>query len=221
MSIKERIEEAGGLLKSITGFIALLPGIAVLIGIAPLPDSIAKTVGFLAVFTSIVVVTTVILLDRPIRASSDRRAAFFSVATLILGIVCVIGYVEFAQDHVVKIVAPADQESRFVVPTEPTAAILRYVDPVQPGRPTLTEYEETLQASIAPGELSGVLREATRRERVILIVLLLLSHTLLIASVMTAIWKLTGRSPEPGRTAPAAADPAGPLSGVSGSDVQA
>lgn len=196
MPLKQRIEEAGNLIKAITGLVALFPGLAVLLGIVPLPGTISTTVGFLSFFTSAVVLTAVFLLDDSIGRLPNKPIAVGSVATVVIGVAFVIAYVEFAEDHIVSIRAPADRESRFVVPSNPTEAITRYIDPAIAGHPTITEYQEALQGSIAPDELIDSLRQESRRERIVLIVLLLISHVLLITPIVTAAWKLTGAEPE-------------------------
>lgn len=210
MPITERIQSAGNLVKVIGGVILLFPGVAILLGLVDIPPSLADMVKVIAYSVCAAVLLAVFLMDEPIRRLSNKWAAILGIAAVLLGGACVVGYYSFANRYVVEVDAPAGEESKFIAPRQPSEELLRLVDPVTPGRPTITEYKQAIEGSADNEYLKERMTRESGSTMIFMILLLVLSEVLLIAPVVAIAWKLVSGPPGAPDAAPAPpAPPAG------------
>jgi DMSO/TMAO reductase YedYZ heme-binding membrane subunit len=202
MSIIERIQSAGNVVKAVIGLMALFPGIAVLIALVDIPPSLGQTIKVIAFSVCVVVVLSVFLLDDWLARLRRKLAIVGALLGVIAGAACLQAYRGFAQAHVVEINAPPPH-NLYIAPRTPSQDILNIVDPVSPGRPTVIEYRQALGGSNNSDQLKQLMDQESGWTTVIMIALLILSEVLLIAPVVALVWKLASSDSTDGAGPPA------------------
>jgi len=195
MPIIDKIQSASNVVKAVVGLMALFPGIAVLIALVDIPPSLGQTIKIIAFSVCVVVVLSVFLLDDWLARVSGKLAVVGALLGVITGAVCLQIYRGFAQTHVVEINAPAPHNI-YIAPRTPSEDILRIVDPVKPGRPTVIEYRQALNASNRADELKEMMEQESGSATTIMILLLILAEVMLLAPVVALVWKLASADPK-------------------------
>lgn len=207
MSLKERLESLGTLVKSILALLALLPGIAVLTGLIDIPPTLIQLVKFLSIFVSLVVLIAILLLQKRLARLPLLWVAGLAVVAVAVGGAVAVGYWTFANRHIV-VVAKGKQVTRYVVPLKPSAEVRSLVEPYD------GDYAEALVTSVYKERLARLLSEDSGGTVAVMILLLVLAQTLLISGIVVGGWRLvTDDEAAPATKSPVSAAPAPPPAG--------
>src|SRR5436190_6209224 len=194
------------LLRGLGALIAIFPAVAVVFGLVDIPPTLIDLVKIISFSVSLIVLLGVFLLRSWILNLSNGRAALLAAVAVAIGAISLTTYFQFANSHTVKIEENPEAERYFIVPLNPSQAILDRV------RPFGGDYEEALRMSTQRETLAQLMEEQRASSLAIISLLLILSQVLLIAPVVAAAWKLAGAPaivPEPAAAAAAPPAPAG------------
>jgi hypothetical protein len=187
MSLTDRLERVGTLVKAIAAMLALLPGIAMLLGLVAIPPSIVDLAKYVSLSVSIVVVLVVMLLTDSIRAWRAPVVAAVIGACAIAGVGLAVFYLTFTSDHVV-VVGGGQQAVHHIVPLHPSQEIQRLVAPYG------GDYLEALNTSVDRQQLADAMQRERRSAVFIIVTLLISAQMFVISAIVLGAWKLTSGS---------------------------
>jgi hypothetical protein len=187
MSLTGRLEKVGTLVKAIAAMLALLPGIAMLLGLVDIPPSIVDLAKYVSLSVSIVVVLVVMLLSDSIRAWRAPAIAAVIGACAVIGAVLAVFYLTFTSDHVV-VVGSGEQAVHHIVPLNPTEEVRRLVAPYG------GDYLEALNTSVDRQQLADAMQKDRGSAVFIIIALLIAAQMFVISAIVLGAWKLTSGS---------------------------
>ena len=184
MQLIERISNMGSSFKAILVFIALLPSLATLVGIFPVPDQISTLVTFLFGFLGIGAVLLVSILSDTICRWSATKVSLIAAAVLLAGTAIAITYVVFAERHVVT-VNDAERHEQFLIPLMPDADLLKVKSTYE------GDWREALQNSNMRWQIMQAMRDQSSGTEILMIVMLVFGQVCLVTGVALAAWRAT------------------------------
>jgi hypothetical protein len=187
MPLNDRLSRAGALIKAVGALLALLPGIAILLGLVAIPPSLADLIKFISIFVSVAVVLAVMLLSKPIARMGTGAAAAIVVICALVGAGLATTYFTFARNHVVA-VQDGPETRQYLIPLHPSAEIAQLMEPYE------GDYVEALETSVQRQELAQALDRESGGTMALIVVLLISAQTLVITAIVVGAWKLTGRN---------------------------
>lgn len=196
MPLSDRLSKAGALIKAVGALLALLPGIAILLGLVSIPPSLADLIKFISISVSVAVVLAVMLLSKPIARMGTATAATVVIVCAIGGAALATTYFTFARDHVV-VVADGPNVHQYLIPLHPSAEVRQLMEPYQ------GDYVEALETSIQREQLAQAMDHSSGGTMALIVILLIAAQTLVITAIVVGAWKLTGRNaPSPAKANP-------------------
>jgi hypothetical protein len=193
MSIIERINNAGLVVKGILALLALLPGVAVFIGLVEIPPSVGKIIYVISIFVSILVILSIILLSDVIQRVRNGPLVIGAVLGLVAGVLCLVAYIPYATGNVVEYTNEKGESLKILAPNPPAPeAIQNMVPHATPGHPTVSEYASALQMADDRTELMRLMVAASWPVMAIMLLLLVASEVFLIGSIVALAWKIAG-----------------------------
>ena len=187
LNLTGRLEKVGTLVKAIAALLALLPGIAMLLGLVAIPPSIVDLAKYVSLSVSIVVVLVVMLLSDSIRSWRAPVIAAVIGVCAIAGAGLAVFYLTFTSDHVV-VVGSGEQAVHHIVPLNPSAEVERMILPYG------GDYLEALNTSIDRQQLADAMQKERRSAVFIIVALLIGAQTFVISAIVLGAWKLTSGS---------------------------
>lgn len=191
MLAASRFVESSALIKGAAAVVALMPGVAALLGVVEVPPSIDALVRFISVFVSLACVFSIALFKASIRKARGATVAITVLAMAIGAAGFATSYFLFARSHVIRLVENAGNTEIYLIPLAPSPAIVSIMAPYD------GDYVEALETSSQRLILRQELQEQSGSTAAILVGLLILAQAISIGAVMLGAWKLT--SPEAGR----------------------
>ncbi|HEY9553133.1 hypothetical protein [Allosphingosinicella sp.] len=183
--LRERFEEFGWLIKAVAGILALLPGVAILLGLVDIPPDLEDLINYISFSISIVTILAVMLLTPAIDKVRPSLAAVIIVVCAAAGAVSATSYRSFAQSHIVSI--PVGEEvERHVIPLNPSAEIRQLMEPYS------WDYVEALQTHVQRVRLKELMARDSGGSTARMILLLVLAQTLIVGAIVFGAWKLAG-----------------------------
>ena len=187
MPLTDRLQRVGTLVKAIAATLALLPGIAMLLGLVNIPPSIVDLAKYVSLSVSIVVVMVVMLLTDSIRAWRAPVVAAVIGACAIAGAGLAVFYLTFTSDHVV-VVGSGQQAVHHIVPLNPSGEIQRLVAPYG------GDYLEALNTSVEKQQLADAMQKDRQGAVFVIVSLLIAAQMFVISAIVLGAWKLTSGS---------------------------
>jgi len=197
MSIIERIQNAGLIVKGILALMVLLPSLTVFLKLVDIPPTVGGVIYIIGTCVSIAVILSIILLTDVIERMSNTKLVICSGLALAMGSFCLTQYAPFAFSHLVPFVREDGNAAKVLAPMSPSEDILKHVPHRTPGRPTVSEYTDALQMAAESDELERLMARASWRTMVVMLLLLVCSEVLLIAPIVALAWKLAGGTISP------------------------
>jgi hypothetical protein len=191
------LNTVGNLIRGVAALIAIFPAAAVVFGLVDVPPTLIQLVKIISFSVSLIVLLGVFLLRSWILALSNGRAALLGLVAVALGAISLTTYYQYANGHTIVIEENPPKDRYFIVPLNPSEAILSRV------RPFGGDYEEALRMSTQRETLAALMERQRSSSLAVMILLLVVSQVLLVAPVVAAAWKLAGTPallPEPGAT---------------------
>ena len=184
MQLIERLKGLEGSLKAILALIALLPSLAAMVGLFPVPDQISTLVTFLFGFLGLGVVLLVAILSNGINQMTAKAVAVMIGAMLLLGMTIAICYMVVAERRIVT-VNNGESVEQILIPLSPDANLRRAVDAFG------GDYREALQNSNLRPQIIGMMRQQNAGTEVLMVLLLVFGQVLLVGGVTVAAWRTT------------------------------
>jgi hypothetical protein len=186
MPLSNRFTSTANLLKGIGAIIALLPGVATLVGLVQIPPSVGSLVIFLSFFVGFACILIIALLSKKIVALSRPRVAAIVTALILLGSASATEYYLFANDHIV-LVDGATGPRTFIKPLRPSRETKNIMEPFQ------WEYTEALETSSRRFELMDRMNKESGSSVLVLVLLLVIAQAALVTGLALPAWKLSAR----------------------------
>jgi len=193
MSIIERLNNAGLVVKGVLALLALCPGVALFVGLVDIPPSVGRLIYLISFFFSVLAILAIVTLSDWVQKLGNGTALAIAAASISAGVICLVFYIPYSNRHVLDVL---DEEQRVVdkvlTPTSPSEEILAIVKHRRPGRPTHSEYQDALAMADEPDDLKRQLVAETWDVMAIMLLLLIGSEVLLIAPLVALAWRLAG-----------------------------
>lgn len=183
MPLTDRIGRLSNAIKALAAVIALLPGVAILLGLVDIPPSVVDLIKFTSFALSIAVVIVVLLLSEQIRNLKPVLAAVIVAGCAITGGVLAVSYLTFTRSHIV-ITQDGPTIEHFIIPLKPSAEIKKLIEPYQ------DDYVEALETSVQSDELASAMQKESGSAIGAIVALLLCAQTLVISAIVIGAWKL-------------------------------
>lgn len=185
-----RLSAVGNLVKGIAAVAALLPTVAVLRGMVPIPPDIDMLITWTIAVLGILVFVVVMLADGPIKAARNLTIAILAVVMALVGIASAVVYRDFSNRHIVTIglegTSEADAE-RIVVPHSPS----------QPLQDKITPFGNDWVAALHESPESDTIRRMIGEQNfwttAWIVGLLVLAQVLTTGGLVLGLWKLATR----------------------------
>lgn len=197
MSVIERIQNTSAVVKGILGLLALCPGIALFIGLVEIPPSVGKIIYLLSFFVSVLAILSIILMTDFVERLNNSVAVVIAVVSLAVGGTCLVTYMQFATTHIIPITDDDGNDVKYLKPGSPSPELLALVQHVDPGHPTIAEYQSALQLSGERAELKRMVVAQSWPVMLTMLLLLICAEVLLVTPVVALAWKLAGPGPKP------------------------
>ena len=184
-SLNERIDSLSWLIKAVGALIALLPGIAILLGLVDIPPDLHDLIQYISFAISVVVILVVMLLTQSIQRLGRGMAVAIIIGCVIGGSVSAVAYWDYASSHIISIAGPEGSQIH-VIPDHPSPALRALVQPYA------FDYEEALQTHVQRARIAYLMAHESSGTTAKIILYLVLAQTLTIAAIVFGAWKLTG-----------------------------
>ncbi|MBT2188378.1 hypothetical protein [Sphingobium nicotianae] len=194
MSVETTISATGRVIQSIGALIALMPALALLLGLVQIPPSLADLIKVLSFFMTVGVILAVILLRSNIRKMSSSWAALLVIGTILAGSAAATAYLIVAERHLIA-VKHGETVDFFVVPIHPSARIRAAIAPFQ------DDYIQALYVSVQREQLRRWMRDESVGASIVMMTLLMVANILLVAGLVTGAWKVAGAIRKPAQSA--------------------
>jgi hypothetical protein len=191
MRVGEHLNGVSALIKGGAAVIALLPGVATLVGLVDIPPSIGTLVSFISVFVGLACLIGVGLTSDRIARLSGTKALILIAALALSGSASATGYYLFARAHILSI-DDAGHMKTVVIPLRPSPDVRAIVGLYE------GDYVEALETSVMKVRLLNLLDRECGTTIVLLVILLVAAQSASISAVVLGAWKLTS---EPQRSA--------------------
>lgn len=192
--LRERLDDLGWLIKAIGGLIALLPGVAMLLGLVEIPPDIHDLILYISFAISAVTIIAVVLLTPQIHRLKRGWAVGIIVICAIGGAISAVVYLDYSKRHILAVTTDRGAET-LVLPHAPSPELDRLV------KPLAHDYEEALNTHPQRARIRTLLTAESGGATWRIVLLLVLAQTLTIAAIVFGAWKLTG-SLKPSRPEP-------------------
>jgi hypothetical protein len=193
--LTDRIGRLSGVIKALGAVVALLPGVAILLGLVDIPPSVVDLIKFTSFALSVAVVIVVLLLSQQIQKLKPVLAAVIVSVCAIAGGVLAVSYLTFTRSHIVVTQDGAATEY-FIIPLNPSGEIKKLIEPYQ------GDYVEALETSVQRDELVAAMQKESGSAIAAIVSLLLFAQTLVISAIVIGAWKLATIDRRGRRTAP-------------------
>jgi len=204
MPIADTLKSAGNLIKAIGVFLALLPGVAVLVGLVQLPGSMEALVKFLSGALGVTIVLAVLLSSAPIRRMKGIVAAALILGCALGGAVASTSYMIYAGHHLLP--PPDGNGGAIAIPDEPSTELARLMQPFGDD-----DYAEALMVSVQRDRIRRLMDRDSSASISKMVGLLLTGQLLLVFAIALGAWKLAERDAaatrRAGRNRPPSAEP--------------
>lgn len=185
-----RLSALGTLLKGIGAVAALLPTVAVLRGMVPIPPDIDMLITWTIAVLGILVFVVVMLADGPIKAARNWTIAILAVVMALVGIASAVVYRDFSNRHIVTIgmegTSEADAE-RIVVPRSPSQPLQDKIAPFG------NDWVAALHESPEKDTIRRMIGEQNFWTTAWIVALLVLAQVLTTGGLVLGLWKLATR----------------------------
>lgn len=184
MQLIDRLNNLGGPIKGVLAVIVLLPSVAAMIGLFPVPDQISTVVTFLFGFLGLGAVLLVVILSDAIKAMAAKSVAAVIAGTLLSGMAIALFYLVVAERHVVTF-ETGDRLEQILIPLNPDAKLRKAVDAYG------GDYREALHNSNLRLQIADMMRHQNAGTEVALVLLLVFGQVLLVGGVTIAALRTT------------------------------
>jgi hypothetical protein len=179
-----RIAKAETLIKAAAGLLALVPGIAILVGLVDIPPTLIDLIKYLSFAISIVVLLSIFLLSEQIKTIGKGAAATAIIACAVAGAILATSYLVFARNHVV-VTGAGDDAEQHIIPLRESRELRSLIEPYA------GDYVEALETSVQQVRLNQLMERESGGSIAVMITLLVLAQTLIITAIVLGAWKLT------------------------------
>jgi hypothetical protein len=184
-NLNQRIDNLGWLIKAVGALIALLPGIAILLGLVNIPPDLHDLIQYISFGISVVTILVVMLLTQSIHRLGRGLAVLIIIACVIGGSISAIAYWDYASNHIVTLEGSNGPEIH-IIPDHPSAELDALV------KPYAYDYEEALETHVQRDRIAYLMAHESTRATAKIILYLVLAQTMTIAAIVFGAWKLTG-----------------------------
>lgn len=181
-TLKERFERAGHVIKGVAAFLALLPSIAVLIGLVAIPPSLADLMTFVSGAIGIIIILIVVLSSAAIRRMSNTMAVLLIAIGALGGAAASTQYFLFADRHIIY--PPDNAQNPLILPTKPSAELQSLLEPYG------EDYAEALATSTQRERIRELLKRESGKSLVIMLLLMVIGQSLVVGAIVIGAWKL-------------------------------
>jgi hypothetical protein len=186
--VSDPFARAGSVIKSAAALVALLPGIAALLGLVQIPPSIGNLVAFITVFVGLSCVMATAMLTNQIRRTRGRTMAIIVMVLALAGASLATAYYLCANRFIVAMPEPEPATGRLVViPLNPERELRDLVAVYD------DDYQEALATSSQRQTIARLMDRESAGTTILLVVLLVCAQALSTSAVVIGAWKVATR----------------------------
>jgi hypothetical protein len=182
--LRDQFANLNWLIKAIGALIAILPGIAILLGLVDIPPDLKDLIKYVSFGISLVIIIAVILLTPSIKRLSRGWAAVIILVCVALGSASAIASWSYGSSHIVS-VPYEDGVRQYVIPSQPSAQLRALTMPFG------GDYVEALQVHVQRDRIVELMRRESAGTILRIVLLFLSAQALLIIAIVLGAWKVT------------------------------
>jgi hypothetical protein len=171
------------LIKGAASLLAILPGIAMLTRIVPVPPTIENLITALSLSVGVAVIIAIMVLQQKLQKSPPLIVSLLIIVLVISGTWIAIKYVEFAKTHIIPITDNGIKE-RIVTPLKSPQALITIVDGEFHG-----DWREAYVSPIRGPQVRQLIEENNGSTYAALVIYLLVAQVLLLIAIVGGAWK--------------------------------
>jgi hypothetical protein len=184
--LTERIANLSWLIKAVGAVIAILPGVAILLGLVDIPPDLEDLIKYVSFAISVVTILAVLLLTSAIQRLSSGWAVAIIAACVIGGAASAIAYRGYASTHILTVIGDTGEAEHLIIPQDPSPELRALVEPLS------YDYAEALQTHVQRVRVKQLMVRESGPATLRMIVLLVVAQTLTIGAIVLGAWKLSG-----------------------------
>ena len=187
MGGRSGVEALSGAIKGAGAVAALVPGIAILLKVVPLPPQADQLLGGLSLACGVATVVAVITLRGKIAKLKPGLAAAVLLGGSLVGAVFAVSYYTFGSAHIIAYDdidrSGARQSVRLIAPLRPSAELGALLTEFN------GDYGEALHSPIHRNRVAGLIARENGSATAILVAYLIMAQVFLIGAIVAGAWR--------------------------------